>query len=320
MGVPDGGVSSPLRRLNHPASHTAVEKVNECCIQGSCSYDLQRVTFSFLFLLCVMFLTAYVMAVVHDRVPDKTTYPPLPDLALDNLPHIPWAFELAELMILTMGIILFGIVILHRHRWVMLRRFCAITGSIFLLRCVTMLVTSLSVPGTHLKCDVSVGSSHEEKLLHAWKIISHLALSVSGVRTCGDYMFSGHTVILTVLNYFINDYTPSSWKGLHIFSWLLNCFGMFFILAGHEHYSIDVFIAFYISSRLFLYYHSLADSHAIRALDVRYHEQAFFPMFSYLEECSIGTIPNKYEWPWEAIRRVYLRTFKNPTTNTKKKG
>jgi sphingomyelin synthase-related protein 1 len=137
--------------------------------------------------------------------------------------------------------------------------------------------------------------------------------------------------ILTIMNYFINEYTPPSYKSLHIFTWLMNCFGMFFILAGktllvflcyqklkilrhlgHEHYSIDVFIAFCIfetialekiqildahiwwfslrsctwykidiSSRLFVYYHSLANSQAIRCVDGE-RVRGFFPMFSYL--------------------------------------
>jgi len=41
-----------------------------------------------------------------------------------------------------------------------------------------------------------------EKTLTIWK---GMGMSLQGVRTCGDYMFSGHTAIVTMLNFFITE-------------------------------------------------------------------------------------------------------------------
>lgn len=70
-------------------------------------------------------------------------------------------------------------------------------------------------------------------------------------------------------------------------------FGIFFILAAHEHYSIDVFIAFYIASRLFLYYHTLANNQALMSHDSN-RTRIWFPMFSYFESSVDGIIPNEF--------------------------
>ena len=80
---------------------------------------------------------------------------------------------------------------------------------------------------------------------------------------------------------------------VHISSWVLNMFGVFFVLAAHEHYSIDVFIAFYITSRMFLYYHSLANNRALHQRD-SFRTKIWFPMFSYFESSIDGIVPNEY--------------------------
>lgn len=53
-------------------------------------------------------------------------------------------------------ILWFGVLFFHKHRFILIRRFFALCGTVFLLRCVTMLITSLSVPGAHLKCNPRV--------------------------------------------------------------------------------------------------------------------------------------------------------------------
>jgi len=286
-----------------------------CSVDGraTCKPELFKTMVSLGYAFLVTWITAFVMVVVHERVPDMKRYPPLPDIFLDNVPVIPWAFHMCELT----GVLLFSIwacvLVLHKHRFVLLRRFFALAGTVFLLRCVTMLITSLSVPGTHLEC-TSADQKYEAsdkltdmvamRINRAYNIWSGLGMTIHGVRTCGDYMFSGHTVALTLLNFFITEYTPRNLYFLHTMTWLLNMFGIFFILAGHEHYSIDVFVAFYITSRLFLYYHTLSNNHALMSYDSN-RTRIWFPMFSYFESSVDGIIPNEYD----SIPELFVQLF-----------
>ncbi|CAL4107814.1 unnamed protein product, partial [Meganyctiphanes norvegica] len=311
--------SSPMSRCRHHSSDSQTsEKLDSTLNEPSVyhrgsgratalhpEYVKTIVAISYMFL--VTWITAIVMVFVHDRVPDTERHPPLPDIFLDNVPHISWAFQLCEITILLLTTTWVIILFFHKHRSIALRRFSALSGSVFLLRCATMFITSLSVPGSHLDCAPRAPAELSTKIHQAWIIWQGGGLSIKGVRTCGDYMFSGHTTALTILNFFITEYTPRRMYYLHICSWVLNVFGIFFILAAHEHYSIDVFIAFYITSRMFMYYHSLANNRALHQRD-SFRTKIWFPMFSYFEANIDGIIPNEYSNP---LKEDNLKWFWN---------
>ncbi|XP_028324641.1 sphingomyelin synthase-related protein 1-like [Gouania willdenowi] len=265
-------------------------------IAGRLDPEVWKTVLSCVYVLFVFGFTSFVMVIVHERVPDMRTYPPLPDIFLDSVPRIPWAFAMAEACGVILCYMLLLILLLHKHRSILFRRLCSLMGTVFLLRCCTMFVTSLSVPGQHLKCASKTYGDAWEKIQRALAIWSGFGMTLTGVQTCGDYMFSGHTVVITLLNFFVTEYTPRTWNLIHTISWVLNLFGIFFILAAHEHYSIDVFIAFYITTRLFLYYHTLANT---RAYQHSRRARIWFPMFSFFE-CNVnGPVPNQYHWPFD---------------------
>ena len=99
---------------------------------------------------------------------------------------------------------------------------------------------------------------------------------------------------------------------LHTTSWVANMFALFFILAAHEHYSIDVFVAFYITSRMFLYYHTLANNRSLMFRDKK-RTRIWFPLFSFFESKCDGIVPNEYEWPFPSWLQVkyFFTTLKS---------
>ncbi|XP_028331703.1 sphingomyelin synthase-related protein 1-like isoform X2 [Gouania willdenowi] len=171
-----------------------------------------KTVLSSIYVVFVFGFTSFVMVIVHERVPDMRTYPPLPDIFLDSMPRIPWAFAMAE----ACGVILCNIwmlvLLLHKHRSILLRRMCSLMGTVFMLRCITMFVTSLSVPGQHLQCSGKIYGDMWAKIQRAVAIWSGFGMSLTGVHTCGDYMFSGHTVVLTMLNFFVTEFCLLSYR------------------------------------------------------------------------------------------------------------
>jgi hypothetical protein len=102
---------------SHTSSASAVQQ-RRPRMSHHLSPEFAKLAVSYVYMFVVFMLTAFVMVVVHDRVPDMDRYPPLPDIVLDNLPYIPWAFELCELTAISMSLALVVILVIHKHRLV----------------------------------------------------------------------------------------------------------------------------------------------------------------------------------------------------------
>ncbi|RXM34503.1 Sphingomyelin synthase-related protein 1 [Acipenser ruthenus] len=113
----------PVRDSDEPVASLSADQYHQYT-NGKYKQHTQRLDpeywktiLSSVYVVFVFGFTSFVMVIVHERVPDMQTYPPLPDIFLDSVPRIPWAFAMAE----ACGVILCNIwllvLLLHKHRY-----------------------------------------------------------------------------------------------------------------------------------------------------------------------------------------------------------
>ncbi|CAJ0568064.1 unnamed protein product, partial [Mesorhabditis spiculigera] len=74
---------------------------------------------------------------------------------------------------------------------------------------------------------------------------------------CGDLMFSGHTVVLTIMYFVQLQYTP---RGLVILRYIaapITFLGIAALVVSGGHYTMDVLIAYWLTSHVFWGYHQM---------------------------------------------------------------
>lgn len=68
---------------------------------------------------CLVF--SFVMAtaslsLVHERLPDRKTYGPLPDIFFEFMPQVDWALGVSEIIIMVSSNVTLLIMLFHKHR------------------------------------------------------------------------------------------------------------------------------------------------------------------------------------------------------------
>ena len=104
--------------LSSPSGLLSTEDSEEDSLSGRRkppNLDKRKFALSVLYLFISHFTSAFCVTVAQENLPDRTKYPPLPDVFLDNLPHIPWAYKVTEGVIIFLSII--GLLMLFFHKY-----------------------------------------------------------------------------------------------------------------------------------------------------------------------------------------------------------
>lgn len=264
-------------------------------------------------LLFTFILTLTSLAIVHEKVPDRTVYGPLPDVFLSNVPAMDWGLSVSEYMIIISVTSTLIVSVLHKHRFIVFRRLFLILSLLYLYRAVTMFVTVLPVPSKTYYCSPKTNeTSVYEIAKRVIVLFSGMGLSINGKHTyCGDYMYSGHTVILVISYLFISEYTPKKIYLVHWLYMLMAAVGVVMLQLAHGHYTLDVIVAYYITTRIFWTYHTIANNTFLKQHSPNNYicREWWYRLFLYFEGNVTGPVPRQWpNWPLPWPKRLQSKS------------
>lgn len=252
-------------------------------------------------MLSAFVLTSAMIIFTHERLPFDV--PRLPDIFLDMIPgaYREWCTELISLTELYLSLqttTFLVLVILHRERELIIRRFMFMVGVLYLIRSVGFTATTLPPTAPRSisirkfcstpKLDQSLDNAHyvEQVVRRLFKILGSMGMiNQNNIHLCGDTFFSGHTLMILLVHLFIETYfLRDSTRGrpyMRILSQLhaiLSAVAIVVILIAQHHYTIDIIGAYYIVTQLFWTYHSLCLNDETLAAMSKYATSEHHPM------------------------------------------
>lgn len=251
------------------------------------------------------------LAITHEHVPEID---PLPDIFLDNVTYTEWGLDVSEILIMISTMSAVIVVMLHSHRLIILRRIWFLLGCLYYYRAITMFITVLPKADPKYTCHPKLDNS---TALPAWVLtkrvlvlISGMGLSINGKHVyCGDYIFSGHTMVLTMGYLVIKEYSPRRFFLLHWISFFTSIIGVIMLLIARGHYTIDCLIAYYITTRLWWIYHTLANTESLKSRGTHnfLDQMWWWLIFRFFEKNISGPLPRQYSVPLPRVVKRCLR-------------
>ncbi|ORZ41200.1 PAP2 superfamily C-terminal-domain-containing protein [Catenaria anguillulae PL171] len=155
----------------------------------------------------------------------------LPDLGHDYLPDLTSNSQpIPDYFIVTLTAMTTIMLVFHKHRLALLRRYFFTHGVLLIFRSITINVTT--VPDPNPVCQNRVPSPSFFRQVNPFF-----------PDTCGDMIYSGHSVVLTIVALAWHQYGPQHWSVKRSI-WALSILGMLSLIACRYHYTVDVVLSF----------------------------------------------------------------------------
>uniref|UniRef100_A0AAF5PM66 Sphingomyelin synthase-like domain-containing protein n=1 Tax=Wuchereria bancrofti TaxID=6293 RepID=A0AAF5PM66_WUCBA len=255
---------------------------------------------AFVCLLISAFLNFFLLTVIHDIVPRE----PLPDLVFMLIPQQRWAWVVGDIFSTLNAVLGFTCVLLHKKRLIVFRRVLLLGGIMYGLRAIVLGLTFL--PPSFQNRDEICLPQVNRTAMYATEITTRFVTYVvtlgltSGQDKilCGDLMFSGHTVVLTIMYFTLLQYTPRRLVYLRYIAAPLTYIGIAALVISGGHYTMDVLIAYWLTSHIFYAYHQVfAMPRVERTKAPLSHLWWFWLCYWFESDVPDGVLRNEWEWP-----------------------
>ncbi|EJW87287.1 hypothetical protein WUBG_01804 [Wuchereria bancrofti] len=217
--------------------------------------------FATILLVLAWFANELALAWVHDRIP-RNDVRPLPDLWFSLFPEITNSILVTELIMITLLVALFIVMFCHQYRWIVIRRvfFCAALCYTFRAFCIV--IFQVPVPSEKTYC--APKSNGSLNIIISRVLRTFWSVGIEQLRPrelCGDLIVSGHTISLFIAALALKQYCPKKLFCLAELCYCATFVAITCILLARKHYTIDVVLAYCLTTRIFWTYHSLSYSY-----------------------------------------------------------
>uniref|UniRef100_A0A0K0FMC6 PAP2_C domain-containing protein n=1 Tax=Strongyloides venezuelensis TaxID=75913 RepID=A0A0K0FMC6_STRVS len=272
--------------------------------------EIVKLLIAFLCLSISAFSNFFLLTLIHDIVPRK----PLPDLVFILIPQQKWAWPVGDVLSTVNSVIAFIVVLLHRERIIIFRRLFILGAIMYGLRAVIMAVTYLppSFNNRDEICEPQLnrtGVYWDEVMKRFLTYVVTLGLTSSQEKIlCGDLMFSGHTIVLSIMYFTTLKYTPRKLALLRYIVTPITFCGMAALVVSGGHYSMDVLIAYWISSHVFWSYHQVFELPLHMRKNQNLSRLWWFHL-AYWFENTVPSGPIKNIWNWPLGKPKFMKKF-----------